>query len=127
VSDPTSEAYARIDAWVESAQQRATQAQQVRQDLESRRTRAESRDGLVGVAVNAQGVPTELDIDDRAMNRPGPELAATVLATMRDAQQRMTADVRAVATSRFGEGSSDADAIVDAYRGRFGTPEDRDR
>lgn len=127
MSDPTQRAYERIDEWVQSAQQRAERAKAVKLRLAQREVPAESPDGLVRVTVDAQGLPTALEIDDRALTGRGADLASTILDTLRRAQSRLTDEVSGLAMSTFGPSSPDAKAIARSYEQRFDTSQGRGR
>jgi hypothetical protein len=80
-----------------------------------------STDGMVRVSVDAQGVPTELILTDRAWGANPARLSAELMTCLRRAQGTLVAQVQDLVTAAAPDGEDDAATqIVASYRDRFG-------
>lgn len=102
----------------------------VMQRIERMRTEADqvsvtgtSPDGSVTVTVNSGGVPTDLRITDKALELTGAQVAATVMATMRQAQARLANRMNEVLRDTLGDDTETVDRVLAVYRDRFPEPE----
>ncbi|MGA9312843.1 MAG: YbaB/EbfC family nucleoid-associated protein, partial [Pseudonocardiaceae bacterium] len=79
-----------------------------------------SADGMVRVSVDAQGVPTELTLTDRARAGDPARLSAELMTCLRRAHSTLAAQVQDLVTASVPDGHDDAAArIVASYRDRF--------
>ncbi|MGH3822412.1 MAG: YbaB/EbfC family nucleoid-associated protein [Pseudonocardiaceae bacterium] len=80
-----------------------------------------SADGMVRVRVDAQGVPTELTLTDRARGVDPARLSAELMTCLRRAQSTLAAQIQDLVTATIPDSEDDAAAqIVASYRDRFG-------
>jgi len=82
-----------------------------------------SPDGHVTVTVNSGGVPTDLRITDDALSQTGAQVAAAVMATMRQAQGRLAGRMSEVMQTTMGDDKETMDRVLTVYRDRFPEPE----
>lgn len=80
-----------------------------------------SADGMVRVRVDAQGVPTELTLTDRARGADPARLSAELMTCLRRAHSTLAALVQDLVTASVPDSADDTAAqIVASYRDRFG-------
>ncbi|HJT02792.1 MAG TPA: YbaB/EbfC family nucleoid-associated protein [Pseudonocardiaceae bacterium] len=80
-----------------------------------------STDGMVRVSVDAQGVPTELTLTERARGMDPARLSAELMTCLRRAHSTLATQVQdLVAASTVDSADSPAAQIVACYRDRFG-------
>jgi hypothetical protein len=84
-----------------------------------------SADSAVRVTVDAQGVPTELTLTDRARGLDPARLSAELMSCLQRAQRTLTARVQDLVTGSVPDDADDTAArIVASYRDRFPEPSD---
>lgn len=88
--------------------------QEMREDLAKMSVTETSPDGSVTLTVDAGGVLTDLRLGDEDERPPSPEIAATVLITLRRAQSRLPERAAEI----IGAMESDPDAVDLALSGR---------
>jgi len=128
MSDPlfgagSRDAGARLDAWAAEAKAKAARYQAMRVQAQQVSVTASSKDGLVTVTVDSGGNVTDLKITDRVRECSGTQVAAAVLAAMRQAQAKLPQRLGEVMAATIGEDEKTISTIVDNYRSRFPEPE----
>ncbi|MFC5290708.1 YbaB/EbfC family nucleoid-associated protein [Actinokineospora guangxiensis] len=81
-----------------------------------------SADGAVRVAVDGNGLPTELTLTERSRGMDPERLSAELMATLRRAQAELRARVEAATRESVGDDEAGA-AILAQYAQRFPDPE----
>ncbi|WP_104108157.1 YbaB/EbfC family nucleoid-associated protein [Nocardioides sp. 616] len=100
------------DGWVEQARTESLRQleniAEMQQRLAAVSGEAESGQGSVRVRVTPAGMPTDLQISDRAMSLSGSELAALVMSAVATATVRASEQLKAIVGPVIGEEQLDA-------------------
>ncbi|MBV9162802.1 MAG: YbaB/EbfC family nucleoid-associated protein [Pseudonocardiales bacterium] len=123
--DPSQAGQALI-GWAEQLQCRAQTYRSLHHQMSQLAVTETSADGMVRVSVDAQGVPTEMTLTDRARGADPARLSAELMTCLRRAQRTLAAQVQDLVTASV-QASGDAAAaqIMTSYRNRFlDLPED---
>ncbi len=92
-SDPT-KAAEELEKWAAGLAKKARGYTQLQQRLDETSVTAVARDGAIRVTVDANGVPTQLDLSERARELPAGQLSAEIMGCMRQAQARLREQVK---------------------------------
>ncbi|MEU4555486.1 YbaB/EbfC family nucleoid-associated protein [Micromonospora violae] len=116
-----------VSSWAAGISEHAAKTQALSERVASMSATADGAQGAVRVTVASTGAMTDLVLDDRVLHWRANEIAATVLAVMRQAQGRLAAQVAEAAAETVGADSETARAVVGSYATRFPeVPEDDD-
>jgi DNA-binding protein YbaB len=110
----------RVSDWAQGFAERAVQVKVMRAQVDQIQAWASSPDGAVRVTVDSHGVLTGLSLTDKICEVKPPELAAQVMACLRQAQQQLAAKVRHAMQTTVGNEPQLLEAVVNGYRDRFG-------
>ena len=125
-SDPT-KAAEELEKWAAGLEKKALGYNRLQQRLDETSVTAVGRDGAIRVTVDANGVPTELDLSERARELPAGQLAAEIMACMRQAQARLREQVRGLVADSVPVDDEPARNLVAQYERRFpGVVDDED-
>ncbi|MGH3535265.1 MAG: YbaB/EbfC family nucleoid-associated protein [Pseudonocardiaceae bacterium] len=106
--------------WAEQLQRKAQTYRGLQDEMSQLVVTETSADGMVRVSVDAQGVPTELTLTDRARAGDPARLSAELMTCLRRAHSTLAAQVQDLVTASVPDSSDDAAAqIVASYRDRF--------
>jgi DNA-binding protein YbaB len=83
---------------------------------------AESNDGSIRVTVGSSGQVEKLDLDDRVQRLRGEELANQIMAVMRKAQARLSAQVAEEVQATVGADTETGRAVIHSFDARFPQP-----
>ena len=83
---------------------------------------ARSDDGLVEVTIGSTGELRRLELAEGIRGRPAGDTARAILATLRVAQQALTAQVAEAAAQTVGADSETGRAVVESYARRMRGP-----
>ncbi len=109
--------------WAEQLQRKADAYRGLHHQMSQLTVTETSADGMVRVRVDAQGVPTELTLTDRARGADPARLSAELMTCLRRAHSTLAAQVQDLVTASVPDSEDDAAAqIVASYRNRFGDP-----
>jgi DNA-binding protein YbaB len=108
-----------VDDWQAHIVEKATQARELTSRVMGLRGTAESRDGAVRVTVETTGVPMEITLGDAVAGWKPERIAAEIMKTMRQAQQRLTEAVEDAAQATIGAESETGRAVLNSYYARF--------
>ncbi len=107
--------------WAEQLQRKADAYRGLHHRMSQLTVTETSADGMVRVSVDAQGIPTELTLTDRARGADPARLSAELMTCLRRAHSTLTAQVQDLVTASVSDGDDDAAAqILASYRDRFG-------
>lgn len=107
--------------WAEQHQRTAEAYRGLYDQMSQLAVTESSTDGMVRVRVDAQGVPTELTLTDRARGADPARLSAELMTCLRRAQCTLAAQVQDLVTATIPDSEDGAAAqIVASYRDRFG-------
>lgn len=118
---------ATIDAQAESAQTKLDQAEQFAVRSEHLAVQGVSDDEVATVTVDGTGQVQAITIADDVRHLSGAQVAADVMAALRQAQRRLSYHVEQLGTEIYGPGSPSVQAFSQAYRDRYGYEEDEDQ
>jgi DNA-binding protein YbaB len=123
--DPGQAGQALIE-WAGQLRRKAQAYRGLQQEISQLTVTETSADRAVRVTVDAQGVPTELTLTDRARGMDPARLSAELMTCLRRAHSTLAAQVQDLVTGSVPDSGDDAAArIVTSYRNRFpGLPED---
>lgn len=112
--------------WAEQLQRKAQTYRGLQHEMSQLTVTETSADGMVRVSVDAQGVPTELTLTDRARAGDPARLSAELMTCLRRAHSTLAAQVQDLVAASVPDGGDGAAArIVASYRTRFpDIPED---
>jgi DNA-binding protein YbaB len=106
--------------WAEQLHRKAQTYRGLQDEMSQLVVTETSADGMVRVSVDAQGVPTELVLTDRARAGDPARLSAELMTCLRRAHSTLAAQVQDLVTASVRDTSDDAAArIVASYRDRF--------
>jgi DNA-binding protein YbaB len=109
--------------WADQLQRQADAYRGLHHQMSQLMVTETSADGMVRVSVDAQGVPTELTLTDRARGTDPARLSAELMTCLRRAHSTLAAQVQDLVTASVPDSEDDAAAqIVASYRNRFGDP-----
>lgn len=107
--------------WAEHLQRKADLYRSLHHQMSQLAVTEASADGMVRVSVDAQGVPTELTLTDRARGADPARLSAELMTCLRRAHSTLAAQVQDLVSASVPDCKDDAAAqIVASYRNRFG-------
>lgn len=118
---------ATIDAQAESAQTKLDQAEQFAARSEHLAVEGVSDDEVARVTVDGTGQVQAITVADDVRHLSGAQVAADVMAALRQAQRRLSYHVEQLGTEIYGPGSPSVQAFSQAYRDRYGYEEDEDQ
>ncbi|MGH3599601.1 MAG: YbaB/EbfC family nucleoid-associated protein [Pseudonocardiaceae bacterium] len=119
--------------WAEQLQRKAETYRILQREMSQLAVTETSADGMVRVSVDAQGVPTELTLTDRARAGDPARLSAELMTCLRRAHSTLAAQVQDLVTASVPDsGDEVASRIVASSRDRFpdilkGPPAAQDR
>jgi DNA-binding protein YbaB len=117
--DPSQAGHALIE-WAEQLQRKAQTYRGLQHEMSQLGVTETSADGMVRVSVDAQGMPTELTLTDRARGADPARLSAELMTCLRRAHRTLAAQVQDLVTAFVPDSGDDAAArIVASYRDRF--------
>jgi DNA-binding protein YbaB len=119
--DPAQAGQALI-GWSEQLHREAEVYRRLQHEMSQLTVTETSTDGAVRVSVDAQGVPTELILTDRARGLDPARLSAELMSCLQRAHRTLTARVQDFVTSSIPDGGDAAARIVASYRARFSEP-----
>ncbi len=113
-----------VRTWADQIGEQAASAQRMANDVAAITATVRDSSGDITVTVDSTGMLTRLDLTDRIRNRTGAELAADIMATLRQAQADLTAKVSSVVAATVGADSVTGATVIGSFERRFGqTPE----
>jgi YbaB/EbfC DNA-binding family protein len=111
--------------WAEQLYRKAQIYRGLQHEMSQLTVTETSADSAVRVTVDAQGVPTELTLTDRARGLDPARLSAELMSCLQRAQCTLTARVQDLVTGSVPDTADDAAVrIVTSYRDRFPEPSD---
>lgn len=117
-SDPT-KAAEELEKWAAGLEKKAEGYNRLQQRLDETSATAVGREGAIKVTVDSNGVPTQLDLADRVRDLPAGQLAAEIMACMRQAQARLREQVRGLVADTVPVDDEPARNLVTQYEQRF--------
>lgn len=117
-SDPT-KAAEELEKWAAGLEKKAVGYNRLQQRLDETSVTAVGRDGAIRVTVDANGVPTQLELSERARELPAGQLAAEIMDCMRRAQARLREQVRGMVADTVPVDDEPARNLVAQYEQRF--------
>ncbi|MBV8993318.1 MAG: YbaB/EbfC family nucleoid-associated protein [Pseudonocardiales bacterium] len=107
--------------WADQLQRKAEAYRGLHHQMSQLAVTEASADGMVRVSVDAQGVPTELTLTERARGVDPARLSAELMTCLRRAHSTLAAEVQdLVAAAALDSADGAAAQIVACYRDRFG-------
>ncbi|MGH3869636.1 MAG: YbaB/EbfC family nucleoid-associated protein [Pseudonocardiaceae bacterium] len=117
--DPSQAGQALI-RWAEQLQHQAQVYRSLHHQMSQLAVTETSADGMVRVSVDAQGVPTEMTLTDRARGADPARLSAELMTCLRRAQRTLAAQVQDLVTASVQDGrDAAATRIITSYRDHF--------
>jgi hypothetical protein len=117
-ADPT-KAAEELEKWAAGLEKKARGYTQLQQRLDETSVTAAAREGAIVVTVDSNGVPTRLDLAERARELPAGQLAAEIMGCMRQAQARLREQVRELVADTVPVDDEPARNLVGQYEQRF--------
>jgi YbaB/EbfC DNA-binding family len=106
--------------WTEQLHRKAQAYRGLQREISQLTVTETSADSAVRITIDAQGVPTELTLTDRARGLDPARLSAELMTCLRRAHSTLAAQVQdLVAGSALDGGDDGADGIIASYRDRF--------
>jgi DNA-binding protein YbaB len=123
--DPSQAGRSLIE-WADQLQRKAQAYRGLQNQMSQLGVTETSSDGMVRVRVDAQGMPTEMTLTDRARGADPARLSAELMTCLRRAQRTLAAQVQDLVTASVQDSHDDAaERIMASYRDRFSAlPED---
>jgi DNA-binding protein YbaB len=107
--------------WADKLQRKAEAYRSLHHQMSQLAVTEASADGMVRVSVDAQGVPTELTLTERARGVDPARLSAELMTCLRRAHSTLASEVQdLVAAAALDSEDGAAAQIVTCYRDRFG-------
>jgi len=108
-----------VQTWSASLSEQAALAQAMSSRVAALSLAASSPDGAIEVTVGGSGVVTGLRLGELARKRPADELAAGIMAVMRQAQSKLATAVAEIAAQTMGADSPLTGVVVAGFEHRF--------
>ncbi len=105
--DPSQAGRALI-GWAEQLQHKAQTYRSLHQQMSQLTVTETSADGMVRVSVDAQGMPTEMTLTDRARGADPARLSAELMTCLRRAQRTLASQVQDLVTASVQDSRDDA-------------------
>lgn len=123
-SDPA-KAAEELEKWAAGLENKARGYTRLQQRLDETSVTAVVREGAIRVTVDANDVPTQLDLSERARELPAGQLSAEIMGCMRQAQTRLREQVKGLIVDTVPTDDEPARNLVAQYEQRFpGTVDD---
>ncbi|HEX6403467.1 MAG TPA: YbaB/EbfC family nucleoid-associated protein [Pseudonocardiaceae bacterium] len=108
--------------WADQLQRKAEAYRSLHHQMSQLAVTEASTDGMVRVSVDAQGVPTELTLTERARGVDPARLSAELMTCLRRAHSTLASEVQDLVAAAALDSDEDGAAaqIVTCYRDRFG-------
>jgi DNA-binding protein YbaB len=107
--------------WADQLQRKAEAYRGLHHQMSQLAVTEASADGMVRVSVDAQGVPTELTLTERARGVDPARLSAELMTCLRRAHSTLATEVQdLVAAAALDSADNAAAQVVACYRDRFG-------
>src|SRR5438067_3652315 len=100
--------------WADQLQRKAEAYRSLHHQMSQLTVTETSTDGMVRVSVDAQGLPTELTLTDRAQGADPARLSAELMTCLRRAQGTLAAQVQDLVTASVPDGEDDGAAQIAA-------------
>jgi hypothetical protein len=117
-SDPA-KAAEELEKWAAGLEKKAQGYTRLQERLDATSASAVGREGAIRVTVDANGVPTQLDLTERARELHSGQLAAEIMGCMRQAQARLREQVRGIVADTVPADDEPARNLVTQYEQRF--------
>ncbi len=117
-ADPT-KAAEELEKWAAGLEKKARGYTQLQERLDETSVTAAVRQGAIVVTVDSNGVPTRLELTERARELPAGQLAEEIMGCMRQAQARLREQVRALVADTVPADDEPARNLVGQYERRF--------
>jgi DNA-binding protein YbaB len=114
------EALERIDEWERSVARRAEQAQELARRTAELTATARSRDGLVEVAVGAEGRIKHIHLDERTRQQSAEATSRALMETLRAASASLLAQYHEITAETVGAETETGRMLMGALRKRLG-------
>ncbi len=124
VGDPEAELSAiesMVTDWEQRGQERLARVKEVTDQVAG--LSATATEGAVTVTVGANGLPTDIRIDESAKDRPMAELSTSIMATLRKAQAQIPKLMEEVAKQAGMAGDSVVSHLLSTAEQSFPDPE----
>ncbi len=109
-----------LSEWAEQLQRKAETYRGLQREMSQPAVTETSADGMVRVSVDAQGIPTELTLTDRARAGDPARLSAELMTCLRRAHSTLAAQLQDLMAASVPDSGDDAAArIVASYRDCF--------
>lgn len=122
ISADPAKAADELDKWAAGLEQKARQYTELRQRMDGTSASESSSDGAVRVTVDANGVPTDIELSERIRDLAPGRLSAEIMSCLRRAQARLRAQVEDLVAATVPADDEPARNIVADYRQRFPDP-----
>ena len=109
-----------VRTWADQIGERAASAQRMASEVAAISATARDRSGDITVTVDSTGMLTRLELTDGARTRTGAQLAADIMATVRQAQADLSAKVGSVVAATVGADSAAGATVIGSFERRFG-------
>lgn len=117
-SDPT-KAAEELEKWAAGLEKKARGYTQLQQRLDETSVTAVAREGAIRVTVDSNGVPTQLDLTERARELPAGQLSAEIMGCMRQAHARLREQVKGLIADTVPVDDEPARNLATQYEQRF--------
>lgn len=107
-----------LEKWAAGLEQRSRRFTELHERMNSLRVTETSRDGAVRVAVDGNGIPTELTLTERSEGIDPAQLSAELMSCLHRAQASLRAQVEQATNELVGDDEAGA-VIVNQYAERF--------
>ncbi|MEV4641755.1 YbaB/EbfC family nucleoid-associated protein [Actinoplanes sp. NPDC049548] len=122
--EPTAAALRRIDDWERKLEERAEQASLLSRQAARLSATSRSADGLIEVAVGAEGHLEALHLDEGIRRAPAEQTARRIVETIRAAQADLLRQFDDVTARTIGTEGDTRRALMAGMRARLGNPPD---
>jgi len=108
-----------LENWSAGVSEQAARAAQLSSRVAALTGKAESNDGSIRVTVGSSGQVEKLELDDRVQRLRGEELANQIMAVIRKAQARLSAQVAEEVQATVGADTETGQAVIHSFDSRF--------
>lgn len=108
-----------LDSWVSQVNAQAERSVELTRRVAALTGSAEGWDGAIRVTVGSAGQVEKLDVEDRALDYTGADLAREILTVMRRAQGELSAKVAEQVRETVGADTETGRAVIRSFATRF--------
>lgn len=119
ISQDPAKAAEQLEKWASGLETRAQRYNELQQRLDATSATESSPDGAIRVTVDANGVPTDIELTERARGMDPAQVSEQIMTTMRRAQAKLRQQVHDLVQATVPADDEPARNLMAQYDQRF--------